>query len=474
MSETPTPPADPILAIFSQLGIPIWSAGRPDAGLNAFVAMCDVLCVLEGPDAHIFDPRAGLRLPAGVNLLGMDPATNQLIHDLVLRPAHQLQNVWLRRVNAVTTRRTRYSEIRQLRRVDGWDLMETAKRNSDLPLHRLDSDSEYAEPGNLFEEKSHIRKEVAYTSPRFITGSVFPKELGHELGEAHLGHMLVVPQFSNITDVEKLDTLLNAAMSGSFSTSEPGAFSTMTGGQVIATVSDPISKALCDPALCVAIWPSRMLNLPATLTWNRISSGYPTASKPFHTLENYEKALRQVLNDRLHALQRVARSADGLHANHRKVMAEIRRIPGIDRSLVEQSSTLFPTLYHGLSLMVEASGSGWPPGLGREELKMLTLLVVTNAARQLASRRQNALIAFRREEALSVYDKLSEEPLSVRDLVRGFHRSGKARCLEALLWLQSIGLVTQEDRKWRIAGTTDKDPRRVIKTSDLIIDVTAS
>ena len=473
MSEpTATPQSpDPLTTFLESFNFSKLDDGELATGVNAFVAMCNALCVLEGPGSSVTDDKVGISYATGVNLLSFIPKTSRVIAERVIGPIQNLQDVFLRRVTRVIQRRQLLTTIRRNRDLVTHPEKEAALGAHNTPLYQLDPDAPEYAPYDFFTEKQATRRNVPYLQPRFVAVGTKPKNVEADLAQVHLGHALLHAPFSRIEEVEAMDEVLNGVMRGSHrpAATKDEPFPGCVGGQVIATVTVPIFSALMKPGLSDATWPTHVVWLPPLLKDGdqrlKVPNEKPNA---FDLIAGYQRALKAVLNNRLAGEDPVPCRATGFHLRHVRLLHKIAKLRGLDLVTVDHFANLFVTLYRGIALMVQHSNSNWPAGFTQDGLEALVLSIAATSGSFVEKQRERGKIDIKREEARRIYDKLADGPQSPRDLCRRFDRLAVANCKAALLLLQEWGLIAEENGRWQQVENPE-DARRVIETSAIVL-----
>ena len=474
-TATSNPPAlpRPLTNLLSTLDIQRLGEGSLHAGANVLLAMCNTLCVLEGPESGIIDAVSGTSYPAGANLLSTDPKTNRLIRERVLKPVQQLQAVHLNHIRALRSQEERLNQIRDNRGLatprEHDETLRSLEQRGAGAIHSLLASM--SDNSAFFRETKAERASFAASHPHFFVAGTDPKQLECSLAEAHLGHVLIGIQFARIEEVVVLDPILNGLITGSYQprATKHAPLPGHVGGGVMAIVTEPIRDALCDPGLCSATWQTRVVWLPSLLKYGPNEISLPEFDgERFDLIARFGDAVRRVLNTRLAGEKPVSVERKDFYKAHSNLSDAIGRTPHLAQETREHFSALLATLCRGLNLMFVTPTTRWPKGVSLAGMTLLSQLIAINSVRIRRSAEQRLRIAHKREEALRIYEKLADGPQTLRELCRRFDRLAAADCLAALQQLQEWGLVTHEDGRWLHAGA-EGNPRRIIETSAIEI-----
>jgi hypothetical protein len=354
-----------------------------------------------------------------------------------------LQRSLLAHVNRVRQTHERHSRICSSRGIVSSSELEDAKSSYGQPLHELGMSCDYN-----WGLSAEIAAELTYTQPQFIATSSSSTPLKQELGVAHAGRILMAPEVTRVEQVDNLAAAVEAVITGGALTGNAGGFCTSVRGNVVATVTSSIRKAL-HGGQCTAVWPHRCLWL---MTEFKINRELPEVAGRFPLAQNFRQALEAVLNRRLY-LQRAKpgwRNEDPrIQMFNRLFVKSLRKSPHADAEYGEYCAPLFATLWRGLKLLA-AHGNPAPELINAKAITELSALIARRSWQEVHLVRKNSEDAQLRQLALKIYHKLGDEPITLRTLVRGLHHVDYASCRGALGLLEQLNLASCAADKWTI------------------------
>lgn len=431
-----------VASLLGTLGISQIGSGQLHAHVNGLIAMCSTLVALEGPGDHLVDSDTSAPLPTGIHLIASDPATVRMIRERIVTPLQDDQNRVLVNVNRVNRARQKEQRLLDKHGISSLSQLECAKENANRAPHMY-LDPLKLESNDLFERNPTVAKDQVYSHPRFAAFGTGPTTLAIEISQAHDRHLMVCPVFNRVEQVDGLDGMLNELISGNALTNSPnGEFGSPVRGTLLVTVTTPIASAIANPCLVAATFPNRCLWLPTALSTPLLK--LPPAR--IRLLPSFQRAVRTVLESRLRHGKRQPAQEEQLRSLQAKFLKAVRSTPGIDPEYVEASASLFPTLWRGLHLLTARS---LPAGtLDSNAIVELAIFVVRQSWKQVAAARAHGTQIIQQRIDNEVLARLSDEPMSVRDLYRSFHSMRRMTCVEALERLEQQGLARCLDGKW--------------------------
>ncbi|MFD0893811.1 hypothetical protein KBB96_10330 [Luteolibacter ambystomatis] len=470
MNSDTSPLADPLAKLCRGLDLGRLGDGNPVAGANVLVAMCASLCALESLEEGLEDPEANRRLTTGLSLLSSDPLTSRLLEQHVFRPLQELQGRHLANVGIIMRKRKHLERVAITKCVVPLSQLEEAKSFREKHIHRLAHQS--WEQADFFKEDADDRRDRAFTHPRFLASSVGVTPLARELEAAHDARILAVLKFSRIEQVGPVDDLLNGILTGSHLPAV-GDYSVPVFGHLIASVPDFMGQWIANPNGSAATWPNRMFWLAPKWLCSTDLDAAPSDDARFDVVTAFPKAAKVVLNNRLMGAACQTGKVEGLLSAHRSIRQQLRKLPGISPRYVELCTPLFATLYRGVELLSKVAGK-WPDGF-HEGLTELVLVLVRSSLRHQQELQGHSVMLSRRKLALQVYDKLPEsgDPQTPRDIIRKGVKTKTAEVAALLAHLADLGLAIRQDDSWVRSDTPVAAARRLIETSNPIVEVDA-
>lgn len=483
-----TTPEYPVLKVDQDIGNLVTFLTPDDLELNqinptlaVLLAMCDALCTLEGPAPIQLD--RGFRQKAGLNLLISDPVACALIQSTVAHPIRILQGRILREASAkardyqLTKDAMRKDKIGSSPKFDELLDEDKAERSYDNGTGG-DSAVRWSPFGSgnsgqsLYKTENPVRlKHYGDQCARVFASGTTKKALVAQMSDAHLEHLLVYCPLSRVEEASEIDQVVNQLMTGSFQTlnATGSASSSLVAGNLIATVSPAIVKAIADPERCNATWPNRTLwvsskgffKVPGKLEGGVVQMGVASAFE--------RAAIRAVESRRIHHVDSDS-SIEGLREFHRAFVRDLRALPGSTPEFVAAAMPIFVTLSRGIRLLVKQSGHHCPAFVNNQTIMTLALHVAGCSAVFQWELRRAQMDRMNRELLNKLFSKIAEEEGTTRDLVRRFNRITTPKCQTLLEGLRSLRLVECQSGVWRAIEALP-DAKKVIRESTPLIDV---
>lgn len=450
--------ASPDLADFIHtLGINELGEGDAYRGIHAFLCMCNVLCAL--------DPNQGVQvtngpiLPTGLNLLLTDPVTSSIVHDKVIEPLQIEQQEILR-----TSRKRQKAEQAALTRVNNKQcvdglavgnalrkVMAESGTHSSLSLYNnLTNNNPWSA---AYSDMSNDANEEAQEHPLLLAMGVESKALISQVEQAHSGKAVVWAPFSRVEELNKADSVFNQLMAGTLIGRDP---LRPLQGKLITTMIPAVAYTLFEPEVTQSTWQIRMGWLfTETLKVPPPAEGHRTT---FSLEKAYRVALRRMIEHRLKG----GTSYDDMKIHPSWAKGHATRLRTITQSTHLEMRAFRPllvTMIKGLLFMERACDTTFPWNKWIPEVWRLLIQSADATLTRLRSRVQEQKDRAFLEKLVT---KLSEEPLTARDIVRKFHHLPIEQCRTGLQTLERQERAQQVGGKWRIPGdSSDQQPKQV-------------